>query len=332
MPTGVWFPAARSVELRRENASPLGVHDVRVRAVVSGVSHGTEMLVYRGQVPEELALDLPTLDGSYSFPIKFGYASVGRVAATGAAVTRVVPGDLVFVHHPHQDEYVVPETALVRLDGVRDPEQGIFLANTETAVNVVLDAHPRLGEVAAVYGQGVVGLIITQLLRRAGARVIAVDPIALRRDLALRCGAEASVVPDDAPRAIHEHTAGRGADLAIEVSGSAAALQQAIDAVAFQGTVIVASWYGTKPVTLRLGARFHRARVRIASSQVGSVDPALAPRWDGERRLALARELLGDLVLSPLVTHRIPFERAADAYALVDAHADETVQVLLTYD
>lgn len=332
MPTAVWFPAARSVELRRERAADPGPREVRVRAIVSGVSHGTEMLVYRGHAPEELALDLPTLDGSYAFPIKFGYASVGRVVATGAGVTRVVAGDLVFVHHPHQDEYVVPEARVVLLDGVRDPEQGVFMANTETAVNIVLDAHPRFGEVAAVYGQGVVGLLVTQLLRRAGARVVAIDPIALRRDLARRCGAQVSVAPEDALDAIREGTSGRGADLAIEVSGSGAALQHAIDAVAFQGTVVVASWYGTKPVTLRLGARFHRARVRVVSSQVGNIDPALAPRWDGERRLALARELLGELVLSPLVTHRVPFARAADAYALVDAQADETVQVLLTYD
>ena len=332
MPTGVWFPAARSVELRAEREVVPGARDVRVRAIVSGVSHGTEMLVYRGQVPEDLALDLPTLDGSYSFPIKFGYASVGRVVATGAAVSGVAAGDLVFVHHPHQDEYVVPATSLVRLDGVRDPELGVFLANAETAVNVVLDAHPRLGETAAVYGQGVVGLLVTQLLRRAGARVIAVDPIALRRDLAQRCGAELAVPPNDARAAIRERSGGRGADLAIEVSGSGSALQDAIDAVAFQGTVIVASWYGTKPVTLRLGAGFHRARVRIASSQVGHIDPALVPRWDRDRRLAFARELLGELILSPLVTHRIPFTRAADAYTLVDAHPDETVQVLLTYD
>ncbi|HEY6957797.1 MAG TPA: zinc-binding dehydrogenase [Candidatus Limnocylindria bacterium] len=332
MPTGVWFPAARSVELRSERPVMPGPHDVRVHAIASGVSHGTEMLVYRGQVPEDLALDLPTLAGSYSFPIKFGYASVGRVVAVGDAVTRVVPGQLVFVHHPHQDEYVVPEAALVALDGVRDAEQGIFLANTETAVNVVLDAHPHLGDVVAVHGQGVVGLLVTQLLRRSGARVVAVDPIPLRRDLAMRCGADVSVAPDGAADAIRERTGGRGADLAIEVSGSGAALQQAIDSVAFQGTVVVASWYGTKPVTLRLGAGFHRARVRLASSQVGTIDPALAPRWDRDRRLALARELLGELVLAPLVTHRIPFARAADAYALVDAHADETVQVLLTYD
>lgn len=332
MPTGVWFSSARRVELRGESDRDLGPHDVRVRALASAVSHGTEMLVYRGQVPEDLALDLPTLDGSYAFPIKFGYASAGRVLSVGHDVTRVRVGDLVFVHHPHQDVYIVAEDAVVPLGHLDDPERGAFLANVETAVNVVLDAHPRLDELVAVHGQGVVGLLVTQLLRRAGARVIAVDPIPLRRELALVCGAEAAVAPEGALDEIRARSGARGADLAIEVSGSGVALQQAIDGVAFQGTVVVASWYGTKPVTLRLGAGFHRSRVRIVSSQVGHVDPALAPRWDRERRLDVARTLLAELVLRPLVTHRIPFARAAEAYTLVDTRPAETVQVLLTYD
>lgn len=332
MPTGVWFPRAREVELRSERAADLAPHQVRVRAIVSGLSSGTEMLVYRGQVPSDLELDLPTLDGSYAFPIKFGYASVGRVLARGTDVDEVSVGDTVFVHHPHQDEYAVSASAAVPLPVDLDPDRGVFFANTETAVNILLDAHPRAGEVVAVYGQGVVGLLVTQLLHRAGARAVAIEPIALRRELALRCGAEQAIAPADADAALREITGGRGVDIAIEVSGSAAALQQAIDAAAFQGTIVVASWYGTKPVSLQLGGRFHRARLRITSSQVGHVDPSLAPRWDAARRRRVTRDLLGELVLAPLVTHRIPFSRAGDAYRLIDERPDETVQVLLAYD
>ena len=331
MAAGVWFPRARAVELRPEDVVTRD-DEVRVRAVVSALSHGTEMLVYRGQVPEDLALDLPTLDGSYAFPIKFGYASVGRVVATGRAVRHVGVGDLVFVHHPHQDEYAVPASAVVPLRRETDPERAAFLANIETALNVVLDAHPHVGDVVAVFGQGVVGLLVTQLLRRAGAAVVAVEPVPLRRDLASRVGASLAAAPDDAADAIRERTGGRGADVAIEASGNAAALQQAVDTAAFGGTVVVASWYGTKPVTLRLGARFHRARLRLVSSQVGHLDAALAPRWDRARRLDLARDLVDELELAQLITQRIPFARAADAYALLDARPDETVQVLLTYE
>jgi 2-desacetyl-2-hydroxyethyl bacteriochlorophyllide A dehydrogenase len=245
-------------------------------------------------------------------------------------VRRVREGDLVFALHPHQDEYVVSGSFARALPPGATAEQGVFLANIETAINVVLDAKPHLGEVAAVFGQGVVGLLVTQLLRRSGVRVVAFEPSPLRRSLAERCGAEAALAPGDT-NAVRAATSGRGADLAIDASGSPSALQQAIDTVAPEGTVVVCSWYGEKPVPLELGGRFHRGRVRIVSSQVGRIDPSLAPRWDRERRFELAASLLGELVLSDLITHRIPFARAADAYALLDDRAAETVQVVLDY-
>jgi 2-desacetyl-2-hydroxyethyl bacteriochlorophyllide A dehydrogenase len=332
MTASVWFPRAREVEIRDESVGRPGPGEVRIHAVASGLSHGTEMLVFRGEVPTDLALDLPTLAGSYAFPIKFGYASVGRVIETGVGVTELAPGDHVFVHHPHQQEYVVRAAAAVRLPKRLPPELGVFLANCETALNVVLDAHPHLGDEVAVIGQGVVGLLVTQLLERAGARVTAVEPIAVRRELALRCGADDAVTPDAALARIATRTNGRGADVVIEASGNARALQLAIDAAAFQASVIVCSWYGTKPVSLDLGSRFHRQRLRLVSSQVSQLDPALAPRWDRRRRLDTALALLEELVLGPLISHRIPFARAAEAYELVDQRPEETVQVILTYD
>ena len=303
---------------------------MRVRAALSAISHGTEMLVYRGEVDPDLALDLPTLVGGYGFPLKYGYASVGRAVAVGRDVHGPREGDLVFALHPHQDEYVISESLVRRLPDRAAPEQGVFLANLETAINVVLDAKPRLGEVVAVFGQGVVGLLITQLLRRSGARVIAVEPSALRRSFAERCGAEMAIAPHDGT-VLRRLTRGRGADIAVDASGSPSALQEAIDSVALEGTVVVCSWYGEKPVPLDLGGLFHRRRVRLVSSQVGRIDPSLAPRWDRERRLDLATELLRELVLEDLITHRIPFPRAAEAYALLDSQAAETVQVVLDY-
>jgi 2-desacetyl-2-hydroxyethyl bacteriochlorophyllide A dehydrogenase len=333
MATGVWFPRQKAVELREERLGRLEDGEVHVRAIVSGLSHGTEMLVYRGQVPPDLELDLPTLRGSYAFPIKFGYASVGRVVEVGEGVVSPRPGDLVFVHHPHQDEYVAPASLACALPAGLDPELGVFLANLETAVNVLLDAHPRIGERAVIFGLGVVGLLLTQLLRLSGVeRVVAVDPVERRRLLARETGADVVLAGDeDVSAAVREVTDGRGADLAIEASGNEEALNDAIACVAFQGTVIVCSWYGTKPVRLRLGEHFHRGRVRMASSQVSTIDPALQPRWDRPRRLRYARELLSRLRLKPLISHRIPFERAAEAYRLVDEQSDQTVQVVLTY-
>jgi 2-desacetyl-2-hydroxyethyl bacteriochlorophyllide A dehydrogenase len=247
-------------------------------------------------------------------------------------VASTASGALVFVHHPHQDEYVVDESLAVRLPTDADPEAATLLANLETATNVVLDAHPHLGDRVVVLGQGVVGLLITQLVRRAGASlVVAIDPIASRRELARARGAHEALAPEDAAAAVAELTGGLGADLAIEASGAPAALSQALDLVAFQGSVVVASWYGAKPVALPLGGVFHRRRLRMVSSQVSNVDPALAPRWDRARRLGYARSLLGELDLAGLVTHRFPLERAAEAYRLIDDHPDAAIQVLLTY-
>jgi 2-desacetyl-2-hydroxyethyl bacteriochlorophyllide A dehydrogenase len=328
----VWFAAPRTAELRRETVPPPGPGEVRVRSLVSAISHGTEMLVYRGEVPPDLPLDLPTLAGDFSFPIKHGYATVGRVMESGAE--HLSSGDLVFVHHPHQEVFTVPAAMPVPLPDGTGPETGVFFANLETALNVVHDTPLRLGETALVFGQGVVGLLVTQLLERAGAaRVLAVDPIQRRRKLALEVGADAAFEPgEDLRERILEATGGRGADVAVEASSSGAALQAAVDAVAAEGTVIVASWYGTRPVTLSLGGHFHRGRVRVRSSQVGRLNPELAPRWDRDRRTEAVLGLIPELRLQDLVSHRIPFEKAPSAYRLLDEDPGETVQVLLSYD
>lgn len=303
---------------------PVGPDDVRVEALVSGISAGTEMLVYRGQVPADLELDLPTLRGSFSFPIKYGYASVGRIVELGSKASDLQLDKLVFVHHPHQSSYVVPASMPIRLPDGLDPIKGVFLANVETAVNVVLDAAPRIGERVAIFGQGVVGSLIAQLVAGSGAgQVIVVEPVAARRELAISFGAEA-FAPQDLPRHVD-------VDVAIEASGNASALQQAIDALAFGGTLVVCSWYGTKPVSLALGGAFHRRRLRMVSSQVSTIDATLQPRWNHERRLAVARDLLSRLALMPLVSHRFAIGRAAEAYQLIDQHAGETLQVVLEY-
>jgi 2-desacetyl-2-hydroxyethyl bacteriochlorophyllide A dehydrogenase len=328
----LWFTAPRTAELRPERVPPPGPGEVRIKTIASAISHGTEMLVYRGEVPPDLPLDLPTLAGDFSFPIKYGYASVGRVLDTSAE--SLSPGDPVFVHHPHQDTFAVPAELPVRLPDGLDPTAGLFFANVETALNVVHDAPLRLGETALVFGQGVVGLLVTQLLKLAGAdRVLAVDPVMKRRDLALAMGADEAFEPgEDLREYIIETTSGRGADLAVEASSSGAALQSAIDAVATEGTVVVASWYGTKPVVLYLGGHFHRGRVRLRSSQVGRMNPELGSRWDHARRTETVLGLLPRLRLTGLVSHRMPFEEAPAAYRLVDEGPDEAVQVLLTHD
>lgn len=332
----LWFAAPRTPELRRDQVPPPGPGEVRVRATASAISHGTEMLVYRGEVPPDLPLDLPTFEGSFTFPIKYGYAVAGHVLDTGEGVEDLSPGDPVFVHHPHQEVFTVPAGMPVRLPDSLDPLRAVFAANLETAVNVVHDAPVRLGEAALVFGQGVVGFLVARLLKLAGAgRVLVVDPLERRRGLALAAGADAALEPDeDLEARVLEETGGRGADVAVEASGSGEALQRAIDNVAVEGTVVVASWYGTKPVPLVLGGHFHRGRVRLRSSQVGRIAPELGGRWDYARRMETAVGLLEEpgLGLDLLVSHRFPFGEASDAYRLMDERPGEVLQAVLIYD
>jgi 2-desacetyl-2-hydroxyethyl bacteriochlorophyllide A dehydrogenase len=329
----LWFTAPRTPTLRAETVGPPGPGEVRVKTIASAVSAGTEMLVYRGEVPRDLRLDLPTLVGSYAFPIKYGYSAAGRVLDTGPGVEHLSPGDPVFVHHPHQEVFVVPARMPVCLPDDLDPELGVFAANLETALNVVHDTPVRLGEMALIFGQGVVGFLVALLLKRAGAgSVLVVDPLEERRRLALAAGVDGAFAPGGLNDRVTEITGGRGADVAVETSGSGAALQSAIDAVATEGTVVVASWYGTKPVTLALGGHFHRGRVRLRSSQVGRSNPELTPRWDSDRRMDTVLGLLGRLKLRKLISHRIPFEEASEAYKLLDERPEEALQVIFTYE
>ena len=329
----LWFTAPREAALLPETVRPPGPGEVRVRTLASAVSRGTEMLVYRGEVPEGTKLDLPTLAGSFGFPIKYGYAAVGRVLDAGPDVDVFATGDLVFVLHPHQDVFVAPETMPVHLPKDLNPLLAVFCANVETAVGIVHDAAPRLGETALVFGSGVVGLLVARLLKLAGAKAFVIEPLAARRELALVRGADGAFEPDEhLLEQIFEATGGRGADVVIEVSGSGSALEAAIECVAVEGTVIVASWYGTRPVSLPLGGRFHRGRVRLRSSQVGRLAPELRARWDTARRMETVLDLLPRLGLGELVTHRYPFESAPGLYREMDAGGGEHLQVVFEYE
>jgi len=331
----LWFEAPRRVGFRDTPVAGPGKGEIQVQALYSGISQGTELLVYRGQVAPDLPLDLglTTMEGSFRFPIKYGYASVGEVLEVGTAVTALRPGERVFVHYPHQSAYVVHAARAIPLPTDLPPMYGVFLASLETAFNIVLDSRLHLGETVAIFGQGVVGLLLTQLLRKAGAElVIAIDRFERRRALAQQLGAHLVFPPtEDIAQQIRACTDGRGADVVIEASGAPEALTPAIRAVADQATVVVVSWYGSKPVMLSLGEEFHRGRLTLKSSQVSRLDPSLAPRWTLERRLQTVLHWLPVLPLDRLISHRYPFAEASRAYAQADQHPEEVVQVVFDY-
>src|SRR3954466_12580303 len=191
MAEAVWFGAAGRVEIRDEPLGSLAPDQVRIRALASGVSAGSELLVYRGHAPRDLPPDLPTIGGDFGFPVKFGYASVGRVVEAGSRVDCPAVGDLVFVPHPHQTGEPAPADVPIPLPADLPPETGVFSANLETALTVVLDAHPRLLSGVLVVGQGVVGLLSPMAARRVGARpTAAVDLHERRKQASPHAGAD----------------------------------------------------------------------------------------------------------------------------------------------
>ncbi|HDS46311.1 MAG TPA: zinc-binding alcohol dehydrogenase [Methanomicrobia archaeon] len=336
--TSLWFLDRKKIGFREDEVAITGEDELLVETLYSGISHGTERLIYRGEVAEGLQLDaaLTHFEGAFPFPVKYGYSNVGTIKETGTGVTQFHNGDRVFAFVPHETAYVIRESEAIPLPGGVEPLYGVFIPSLETAVNAVLDSAIKLGETVVVFGQGVVGLFITQLMRRAGAgTIVTVDALASRRRLSLEFGADYALEPAtaDLARTVQEQTNGVGADLIVEASGSPRALDAALPLAAFQAQILVVSWYGTKRVTLNLGEEFHRKRLSLKSSQVSFVDPALSPRWNKQRRMALVLGLLGELNQQVLrnATRMVAFEEAASAYAVIDAHPEEALQVVLSY-
>lgn len=340
----VYFPAPSRVELREEDISSLGPDEALVETVVSAISPGTEMLVYRGLAPDDLAVDetIEALGGSFGFPIKFGYAAVGRVVDLGAGTSRrereMWMGRLVFAFNPHESHFVAGTPHLLPVPPDIPAEAAAFLPNMETAVSFVMDGRPLIGEQVVVLGQGIVGLLTTTLL--AGlplASLVTLDAYPLRRDWSTRLGATLTIDPaqPDALKAARQALQGAreyaGADLSYELSGNPRALDMAIDLTGYNGRVVIGSWYGRKPVELALGGRFHRAHMQLISSQVSHIAPRWSGRWTKGRRLAVAWEMIRRHQPQRLITHRLPFAQAAEAYRLLDEQPGEAIQVLFEY-
>ena len=320
----LYFTGPRSVEVRSKPIPDPDPGEVRVRTERSAISPGTEMLVYRDEVPDDLETDetIDALDGTFSYPLRYGYATVGRVTALGSAVDDAWLDRRVFAFHPHESHFLADPETLVPT--TLSPERALLIPNAEAAVNFVMDARPRIGARAAVFGQGPVGLLTTALLSSFPlADLLAVDRHARRRTLSESLGADRAVTPE----ALEEDT-----DLTFELSGNPEALDDAISVTGYAGRVIVGSWYGTKRVPLDLGRAYHRSHIRIRSSQVSRIDPDHADRWDKQRRLDVVRSWLRETDLSALFTHEFDVGRADEAYRLLDERPDEAVQVTLRYD
>ena len=328
----VWFDAARVASVHEETVRPPGPDELTVRAVLSLISQGTELQVYRGQISPETDLGLETCAGTFAFPVKYAYQVTGDVEAVGAGVPFAV-GDRVFARHPHQDLFTMrynPDL-IFKLPSAMRLETAVFANLADVAYNALLDVPVRIGDVVVVFGQGVVGTFIASFARRTAGTLIVVDPLADRRQRGLDRGADLAVHPDDLAAAVEDASDGRGADIVFEASSAPQALQQAIEVAGQEATVAVVSYYGTRPVSLVLAPEFHFRRHRIVSSQVSSVGSGLQPRWDFGRRMDTVLEQLPRMDVESMITHRFGLADAPEAYTFVDTRADETLGVVLDY-
>ncbi|HEY3977470.1 MAG TPA: hypothetical protein VGM79_09380 [Streptosporangiaceae bacterium] len=311
----LFHTAPRGLEIRELPVPPPAAGEVLVRTLCSGISGGTERLVYRGEVPAELALDdaIGALGGTFSYPFAYGYACVGEVAGSG---------QVVFAFHPHQDVFAARADELIPLPAV-DPKSATLFPLVETALQVTLDAGTGYRDRVIVLGAGVLGLLTALLLQRAGWRPLIAEPQAWRRALAGSLGASA-VAP--------EELAEQDVPLVIDASGSPDAPAMALDMLAHEGTLLIASWFGTRPVVLPLGGAFHRRRLIIRSTQVSTIPARQSGTWSRSRRRRETVALLAGLPLAELCTHVFAFGNAAEAFRAVDEGRPGLMHAVLDYD
>jgi threonine dehydrogenase-like Zn-dependent dehydrogenase len=292
----LWYVAPGRAEIRAEPVAPPADGEVRVAAVASALSRGTERLIFSGRVPESEyeRMRAPFMSGAFPFPVKYGYAMVGRVEQGPAELKN----RLAFALYPHQTVFNLAAENIVPLpDGV-PPERAVLAANMETALNAVWDAQPGPADRVAVVGAGVLGLLVARLCARMpGTEVTVVDVNPDRAAIARTFGATFAA-PDAAPE---------DCDLVVHTSASAAGLAAALRLAGDEATVLELSWYGSGDVRVPLGGVFHSRRLRLISSQVGKVAPSHRPRWDYRRRLSAALGLLNDPVFDALIAPPVAF-------------------------
>jgi len=334
----IYFTAPRQVELCEESLPALGADDVLVETICSSISAGTEMLVYRGQFPN-ISDSHDQLSSDLKYPLAYGYACVGIIRETGAHVDKSLLDKLVFGFQPHTSTFICDPSSLIFAPASLSAEACSFLPNMETAVNLIQDAAPILGERVLVLGQGVVGLSVASLLKEFPLEIlVTADRYELRRKASREIGVNESfdpniVVEKNIDSALTKHQSGytQSFDLTFELSGSPSALNDAIALTTFSGRIVIGSWYGEKKASIELGGTFHRSRIQLISSQVSTIAPALSGRWDKARRFGVAWEALKRIQPQKWISHRFPIEEANKAYELLDKNPQETIQVIFEY-
>lgn len=356
----LWFTDVHQVACREGELAPPTAGEVLVKTRCSAISAGTELLVYRGKIPPQMALDA-TLDhlnaGTANprslYPLQYGYACVGHVLAVGSASDSAWIGQRVFSFQPHVSHFVAPVSALIPVPADVPDEAAVFLANMETAVNLVQDGAPMIGEQVVVLGQGIVGLLLTAVLAQHPlAQLLTLDTLPARRSLSLQLGASASADACENPAQLRARYLSQGlsqrpavpsptsystepaADLIYEVSGVPAALNTAIALSGFDSRIVIGSWYGTATAPIVLGAEAHRNRLRISTSQVSTLASGLSGRWDKQRRFQTVWQMIRRIQPQQLISHRVSLADAASMYQRLhepQQSGDDITQAIFIY-
>lgn len=343
------YEGARQLKVVDMPKLPMAENQIRLQSICSGVSHGTEMNVYRGLAPFFRKKQDPATrlflkaeeDETWEYPIcsyspgvwYMGYACVGKVVEAGSAVENIKVGDIVACSAPHQEENVIAAEDAVVLPEDISPEAGILFTNLITAYNGIMDTHINLGEVVVISGLGVLGQLLVQMARMSGAsKVYGIDVIEKRRKTALENGCDEVFNPaeEDVALEIRRRTRNKGADKVIEASGNAKALNEAIRIAAPETTVTALAWYQGNLSDVVLSEEFHHNRIGIKQSQTGSVDPSYSHMWNYDRRVETCLDILKHLKTDNLMT-RFPYDNVAEAYRIIDQEPDKVIQVMLTY-
>ncbi len=316
----------------REVSLPLPAEgQILIQTEISAISAGTESLFFTGNQPRTMSLDsnIPALEGSTGYPLSYGYALAGRIIATGPGVDPSLAGRKAFAFHPHATHALVRLEDTMVLPEAVDLSDAVFFPTMETAVNLVMDGAPVIGERVAVLGLGIVGLLTGALLARFPlGSLYGIDTTGSRRKAAVELGASACFASADEALCA---SGPEGIDLVYELTGNPAALDSALLMCGFASRVCIGSWYGSKTYPVALGGDFHRNRVRLFSSQVSTVAPELAGRWTKSRRAGTVWNEIGRLQPRKLISHRFPLDRCGDAYTLIHERPDDLLQVVFTY-
>ena len=338
------FTQPKAVGFESYEDPPLEPHEVRLRTLYSGISAGTELTAYRGSNPylhkqwdSTRKLFIPAEQPALTYPVSgWGYEEVSEVIELGSEVQDVSIGDIIFgawghrTHHVVEESYARDRVQAKSLDSIF----GIFSQIGAIAINGVHDARIRIGETVAVFGMGTLGQIAGQLARKSGARVIGIDRFEKRLEIAQQSGA-ADLVLNASNDKVAEHirsaTDNRGADVAIEVTGSTIALNQAIRSVAYSSKVIALGFFQGEASGMFLGEEFHHNRVNVVGSQISGTDPELTYRWNRLRLIQTFMRLQADgsVDLKPIISHVIPFDNAGEAFRILDEEPENALQIVL---